>query len=144
MDPHQVAAVVHLDDLVGEAPVGGAVGAPDLLVEAARLDDVVEGRPQEGAAEAKVEGLFERRVEEDGHAPKVLQRAGQCRLVVLLDVDARAADPLHALRQMRLLLGDDRVLVPLDGPAHGRLVDDEWQNVADDQHRRVRARRGVV
>ena len=96
MHPDEIARIVHLDHLIREAPVGGAVGAPHLVVEATRLDHVVERGPQVRAAEAKVEGMVELRVEEDGHATVCGQRSRERGAVLLGDGEAGAADPLDA------------------------------------------------
>ena len=58
-------------------PVDGAVRAPELLVECARLDHIVEGWPEQRAAEARVEGGLQLGVEKDGDARKRLEHSGE-------------------------------------------------------------------
>ena len=138
MHPDEIARLVDLDHLIRKAPVGGAVGAPHLVVEAARLDHVVERGPQVRAAEAKVEGMVELRVEEDGHAAVRGQRCRERGTVLLGDGEAGAADPLDArVGLLRPLLGRDRILIPCDRPAASlalSLADHQRQDVCDDQH----------
>ena len=144
VDPHVVRRLEHLDHLVGELLVHPAVRPPHLLREAAVLDHVVQRRPQEGAAEPKVEGALHLGLEEDGDRVELLELLGERLALVLLGGDPRAADPHDALpRGERLrLLRRHRVVVPLDRPAAALgALDRQRQDVRDDEDRAAHRRR---